>query len=276
MIHTDAEFRAAGALIDDDNAHGFEPPTVNGHKMSMGLVPRDYDRVPCGANGNEFPDELLIPEDEIKDAFEHYINTHSTLADLRDRAGGYLDSLDQNGFGLCWNFSSAKSIMYAREAAGLPRVKLSPWYGAGILNKWKDMGGWCEASAAFLVKSGIPRLDLCPKYSKEFDTPEAKADALNHQLLEFFDTSSDKDKRSHQCLSGWLRHGFSGPTDYNHMGHSMAFCQVVRCESIYDYDVDDDNSWSMKSGVKGKYRLKGAKARPDSAVLFRVAEASVA
>lgn len=193
-IHSDDAFRAAGALIDDDTPN-FTPPTIDGHVMSTGLDPRDYDRVPCGANATEFPDELLIPESDIKDAFEHYVNSQGTLYDLRKRVNGYLNSLDQNGYGLCWQFSTVKSYMYVRELAGLPRIPLSWWWIAGKINRWADRGGYCEASANYLVKHGIPTFDLCPKYSKQYDTPEAEADAATRKMPEYWDTSADKANR---------------------------------------------------------------------------------
>lgn len=267
MQISDSAFRAAGALIDE-SVSDFEPPTIDGHKFQTGLAPRNFDTNPMYGTGKEFPDELLLDEHDLKQAFADQEAYHSSLLDLREMAGGYLDSLDQNGFGLCWNFSTTKGIMYARERAGLPRIPLSAWYGAGIINKWRDQGGWCEASAAFAVQHGTPRLDLCPKYDREYDTEATKADAATRLLKEFWETSDDKDKRSHQYLSAMAR-GFSGACDYNHMGHSMAACRIVNFKSLEEYDADDDNSWSMKSGVKGLYRLKGRKARPDACVLFR-------
>lgn len=268
---TDAQFRAANALADDDT--DIVPPVIDGQRMTLGLIPRDYDKVPCGSNGNEFPDSLLIPEDTLKDAYETYVQTRISFFNLRKRVGGYLDSLNQNGYGLCWEFSTIKSYMYAREIAGLVRFMPSWWWIAGKINKWADRGGWCERSAAYLVQHGVPRFDLCPEYSKKYDTPEAEQDAKNHTLTEFWDTSDDKAKRAHQCLSAYLT-GFCGPMDFNHMGHSMAFGYVSRFVSLYDFDVDCDNSWGMKSGVDGYYRLKGRKAMPDSAVLFRVTKAT--
>lgn len=268
----DATFRAAGALIDN-SVSDFEAPTIDGHQYMKGLAPRDYDAHPMFANGLEFPDELLIPESDLKDAYDDYVGQHATLFDLRERANGYLDSLDQDGLGLCWYFSSTKAHMYARKRAGLPDVKLSPWWGAGKVNGWRDRGGWCEASMAHIAKYGQPLLELCPEYAKKFDTPEVETNAAEHTVVEFWETSQDKDKRSHQCLSWWFRGG-SGANDYNHLSHSMAFCRVTRFGGLNDYDLDCDNSWTMKSGVKGLMRLKGGKAPPDSAVLVRVAKAT--
>lgn len=269
---SDDAFRQAGALIDD-TVTTFEPPTIDGHKMSMGLAPRDFDAHPMFANGAEFPDHLLIPESDLKNAFEDQRGQHATLFDLRERAGGALDSLDQNGFGLCWYFSTTKANMYARAIAGLPMLKLSPWWGAGKINKWADRGGWCERSMAHAVQYGQPLYDLCPKYSREYDTPEVEKAALDHQVIEFWETSENKDKRAHQVLSAAFR-GFPMACDYNHMSHSMAFCCIPRFASLGDFDLDCDNSWGMKSGVKGIYRLKGWKARPDSCVIARVSKAT--
>ncbi len=268
----DNAFRLVGAL-NDDSVTSFEPPKIDGHQYCTGLAPRDYDAHPMFANGKEFPDELLIPESDLKDAYDDYIGNQLTLLHLRELANGALNSLDQDGLGLCWYFSTTKANMYARARAGLPMIPLSPWWGAGKINHWADRGGWCEKSMAHAAQYGQPILELCPKYDRKYDTPEVEKAALDHVVLEFWETSQDKGKRSHQFLSAAFR-GFSGAVDYNHMGHSMAFCWVPRFASLSDYDVDCDNSWGMKSGVKGLYRLKAGKARPDSCVIARVSKAT--
>ncbi len=268
----DTHFRNRAGLIDE-HTNDFEPPTIDGHKYCTGLAPRDYDKHPMFARGAEFPDELLLDDHDLKLAFEDQLANKWTLFDLREHAGGYLDSLDQDGLGLCWYFSSTKAYMYARKRAGLPDIKVSPWWGAGQINKWRDQGGWCEASAAHMVEHGLPRLELCPKYSREYDKPEVKTDATTRLLREFWETSQDKDKRNHQTLSAYAR-GFSCAEDYNHMGHSMAGCRIVGFEGLGRYDKDADNSWGSKAGADGLYRLKGSKARNDACVIFRVASAT--
>lgn len=270
MQISDDAFRLAHALIDD-TVTDFEPPIIDGHRVSCGLAPRDYDESPMFAAGKEFPDHLLIPESDLKDAYDVYVGNQASLVDLRERAGGKLDSLNQNGFGLCWYFSTTKANLYARAQAGLPYVALSPWWGAGKINNWRDQGGWCERSAAHAAKYGQPILSLCPEYSREYDTPEAEANAPEHQVLEFWETSQDADKRVHQFISASLL-GYPSANDFNHMAHSMAFGRIARFSSLGDFDIDEDNSWGMKSGVKGLYRLKGRKARPDACIIVRVSK----
>ncbi len=272
MLH-DSHFHAANALITDDNVHDFEPPTIDGHKFCTGLIPRDYDKSPHCANAGEYPDDLLISEADLKDAFEQQQADHATLFDLRERSDHHLDSLDQDGLGLCWNFSTTKAVMYARRLAGLPMIALSPWWIAGRINSWRDQGGWGEASMAYSAKHGLPTLELCPKYDRKYDTPEVEKAALEHVTLEFWETSQDKDKRNHQRLSAYAR-GFCPVDDYNSIGHSMAGCRVPRYVSFHDYDVDDDNSWTMKSGNKGLYRMKGKQAWADGCVICRVSKAT--
>ncbi len=270
---SDDVFRLAHALIDQHTPETKTGPTIDGHTYSTGLAERNYAEHPMFANGAEFPDEFLMDEHDLKVAFDDQWGNHATMFDMRERADHYLDSLDQDGLGLCWDFSTVKTWMYIRESDGLPRIRPSEWWIAGRINGWRDQGGFCEKSMAYLVKHGIPRHELCPSYDRKYDTPAAEADALNHRALEFWETSQDKDKRSHQCLSAWAR-GWASPVDFNHMGHSMAFCRVVRFGGIGDYDIDCDNSWSMKAGVKGLYRLKGSKARPDACVILRTTMAT--
>lgn len=269
----DSHFRANAALIDDSNAHDFEPPTIDGHKFCTGLAPRDYDAHPMFANGKEFPDELLLDEHDLKAAFDDQLGHKSSLFDLREHAGGYLDSLDQDGLGLCWYFNVCKMVMYARKRAGLPDVPLSPWWGAGKINHWADRGGYCERGLAHASEFGLPRLDLCPRYKREFDTPEVDKAALDHLVEEFWETSRDREKRNHQYLTA-MALGYAAGGDYDSLGHSMASCRIVNYQGMGSYDADADNSWTMKSGVKGLYRLKGRKACPDACVITRISKAT--
>src|SRR2546423_4116906 len=85
-----------------------------------GLVPRDYRTHPvgCHACAQPFPDDLLVPEGEWAGRLALQQANKASLLDLREANYAALKSLDQNGYGLCWAFSSTKAVMYTRALAG--------------------------------------------------------------------------------------------------------------------------------------------------------------
>ena len=273
----DAAYIRAGALIDDDQ-HDWHPDraVVNGLRQSLGLVPRDFEKEPMYAAANEYPDSMLLDEKELKEAFEQQKADRATLWDLRNRANGLLDSLDQNGKGLCWAFSTTKAIMYARAMSGFIGPKLSGWWIAGRIMSWRDQGGWGEASMKYAAQFGIVTDAQCPAYNKKYDTPENNKLALEHLVSEWWETSEDKDKRTHQMLSAMALGIGGGVFDSNQMGHSMSSCYCPRFVSLHDMDIVCDNSWGHGDATtKGTYLMKGSKARPDGYVICRVSKAII-
>ncbi len=267
LLHSDL-FKQSLAYINDSD-HGWNPDRciVDGQLMGTGLHISDAPVSAMYATAGEFPDELLVPENEIKERLEFQINDKGSLFDLREYVNGLLDSLNQGHFGLCWNFSTTKSRMYTDAMQGQPILPLSPWYGAGIINRWADRGGQGAASMAFAAQYGGPLLSFCPSYDSKYATPEAAADGAKRKMQKFWSGSqNDKDKRTHQMVSAFLI-GRAPVVDLNWMGHSMCGCRLVSYTSLSKLEVDTDNSWGMSAGVKGLYRLADSKARPDDLVI---------
>src|SRR5438874_1214222 len=133
---------------------------------STGLIPRNYSTHPvgCYAVAPAFPDEELIPESEWADRLAEQRKNKASLLDLRAEHYDALKSLDQDGLGLCWAFSSTKATMYVRALMDEPPVVLSAWYVAGKIKDWQDEGGWGASSLEFIVNTGVPALSLCPSY----------------------------------------------------------------------------------------------------------------
>src|SRR3954447_12162692 len=142
---------------------------------STGLIPRNYSTHPVGgyAFAPAFPEGELVPENEWADRLAENRRTKSGLLDLRDARYDALKSLDQDGLGLCWAFSTTKAVMYTRALMNEPPVVLSAWYVAGRIKGWRDERGWGAASLEFVVSDGVPALSACPEYRSRYDTPEA-------------------------------------------------------------------------------------------------------
>ncbi len=239
--------------------------------FSTGLIPRNYSKHPVGSYEGSvpFPESELIPENEWADRLAQNRAEKSGLLDLRETYYEYLKSLDQDGLGLCWNFSTTKNLYYARKVANLPDVFLSPWYVAGKINGWRDQGGWGAASMDYAIKTGLPSLDKCPSYDRKYDTPEAAADCALHKVTEWWDGSDDPRMAQRQLVSMLLKK-ISCVVDLNDMGHSM---NAIDIKSLNPLQIVYDNSWAESGGNKGLYIGQGARAMPDGLVIGRVTTA---
>lgn len=237
---------------------------------STGLVPRDYGAFPvgCMAFAPEFPDSLLIDEKEIAERLAENRAKKAGLLDIRENDYDMLKSLDQDGLGLCWNFSFTKAVMYVYYLMGNP-IRLSPWWGAGIINGWRDRGGWGANALKLGRELGVPAESYCPAYKSQYDTKECRENALLHRVMEYWDGSDDPEKAQHQAAS-MIVQGVPGIADYNDMGHSMCLIDLAGTKP---YKFVHDNSWGSGDN-KGLYIGTGRRALPDGLVFPRVANPS--
>lgn len=237
-----------------------------------GLIPRDFKKHPvgCMAFAPAFPDDQLIDSSEWADRLNEIRTTKSGLLDLRTANYDILKSLDQNGYGLCWAFSSTKATMYTRAIMNEPPVVLSAWYVAGIINGWADQGGWGANSLKFIRETGVPAIDKCSKYSKSSVAPDVLESAALHKVTEWWDGSDDPTTAQKQLVSMLLSR-IPCVVDLNDMGHSMCAIDIA---SLNPIKIIYDNSWG-EQGDHGLYVGQGARARPDGLVIPRVSVPSI-
>lgn len=251
-----------------------EDVIVDGHLMGKGLIPRNYRSHPTGylAAAPAYPSSLLIDEAEWPERLKEQQAKKSSLYDLRNAYYDVLKSLNQNGYGLCWAFSSTKASMYARVLAGLVPFRLAAYWVAGQVKRWRDEGGWGAESLSLIAKSGVPQESFCPNYSSRNDTQEAAANASLHKMQEWYDGSESRDLNRKIMVSSYLLN-LPNVKDYNHLGHSMAGCYL---ESIKPLIVYCDNSWGEidQFGPRGLYKLTEEEAIPDNIVVAAVTSAS--
>jgi len=237
------------------------------HGYSTGLIPRDYGLHPVGyyAMATEFPESELVPESEWGARLANNRDTKSGLLDLREANYDVLRSLDQDGLGLCWAFSSTKAVMYCRVLMNAVPIRLSAWWVAGIIKNWRDEGGWGAASLEQIAGAGVPAESFCPSYKSSYNTPECRANAALHRVTEWWDGAQDPNKAQKQLVSMLLKR-IPCVVDLNDMGHSMCAIDIGRLSPL---EIIYDNSWGDQ-GEKGLYRGTGARARPDGLVIPRV------
>ncbi len=240
-----------------------------------GLVPRNFSTHPPGylACAPVAPDDWLVPPSEQQGLLDAQLAAKASLWDIREAHYDVLKSLDQNGYGLCWAFSSTKATMYTRILANEPGMRLSAWYVAGKIKGWADEGGWGQESLKFIADHGVPTMDKCPKYSSSAVASDAAENAKLHAVTEWYDGTDDRTQNTQIMISAFLL-GLPCVLDLNWLGHSMAGCCL---KSISPLEVWADNSWGEidQYGPKGIYVLKGSKAVPDNIVVARVSVPSV-
>lgn len=239
-----------------------------------GLVPRDWSmhRRGCFAAAPPFPNNLILSWDEINKRLRDMKAAKTTLLDHRAANYDTLKSYNQNGYGLCWAFSSTKAATYLRVQKGLPPARLAPYWVAGKVMDWRDKGGWGGQSMTEIAQAGVPLESFCADYHRANDTPAATANASMHRVVLWYDGTEDRETNARISGSAFC-YGWVPVKDYNHLSHSM-------CGACYDPDTDswiDDNSWGdiNDEGPQGTYVQKGKSGWPDNVVVAVEIQASV-
>jgi hypothetical protein len=271
-------------VIDDDNWEQFVEPDVDGHRVHRGLVPRDFSAQPVGSSPLSFDavNMPLIPRSEWSDRIKEMEATKSRLSDIRRTAvaGGPIPSLDQNGQGYCWSYSTGMAIMLARAVMNQPYARLSPHAVAAKIKGFRDQGGWAALSMEFAVKYGYPTDDFWPQksMSRQYDNQKTWDNAKLYQVTEgWWDLGQsiyDRNLTFDQVMTCLLCR-VPVATDFRWWGHSVCSMDPVEVEKG-SFGIRIINSWSDKWGDMGEAVLRGDKAVPVGAVAPRVVDASAA
>lgn len=284
-------------------------PVVNGEIKGHGLVPRDYSIYPAAMF--DPPDQMpLIPQGEWAERIREKTAKKSWLRDIRDTgmAGQQIPSLDQNGQGYCWAYSTTSAVMLLRALMNLPYVRLSAHAIACKIKGFRDEGGWCGLSAKYHREVGCPSVAFWPEksMSRAHDKPETWDNAKLHKVTEeWVDLSSsvyDQNLTWAQNVSCLLSN-IPCANDFNHWSHSVCSCFLVNGNDHRDttraesgklmtgievarfWGLDNPvtagigngiwNSWTDGWGDDGMGVLTGNKAIPNGAVALRATGASV-
>lgn len=247
-------------------------PVVDGERKGMGLVPRDYQIDPPEMFAP--PSEIaLIPRSEWSERIKEQEATKSRLSDLRTWV-----SLDQNGQGFCWAYSTTAAVMLLRSASNQPHLRLSAHAIACKVKGFKDEGGWCGLSAKFLRETGVPTVEQWPEKSmaRSNDRPEVWANAALHKVTEdWVDlTRAVYDQNlTFEMVATLLLSRVPCALDFNHWGHSVCGMDLVEVEPG-SFGIRILNSWTDAWGDRGTGVLRGGKEIPNGAVALRVTPGS--
>lgn len=270
-----------GLLIDDETINDARVkdavfcPTVDGQPKGHGLVPRDYRTFPAQMFAAPPADMKLIPTAEYADRVKDQADQKSSLEDMID-----WPSLDQNGQGFCWMYSTTGVVMAVRTVNNLPYVRLSAHAGACKVKNFRDEGGWCGLSAKFYREVGCPSVAFWPEksMSRSYDKPEVWANGALHKIAEdWVDLTRDvyDQQLTLQQLDTCLLCNVPCATDFNWWSHSVFMGRLVQVEAG-SFGRRIRNSWTDSWGEKGWSTLRGSKAVPDSALAVRASVLSAA
>lgn len=257
-------------------------PVVDGEPKGRG---HDPDQVQPGIFRPLFgdaPGQLkIIPRNEWDARIDEQERTQSSLWHIRQYAanGQQMPTLDQNGQGYCWAYSTTRCAMYLRALMNQPYKRLSAHAIGCMVKGFRDEGGWCGLSAKFLRERGVPSVDLWPEksMSRSNDRSEVWTNASGNIITEdWVDAASavyDQNLTFDQMATCLLLN-IPCALDFNWWGHSVCGTRLHRIEAG-SYGPGIDNSWTDGWEKLGYAILSGNKGRPDGAVALRAMNASL-
>jgi hypothetical protein len=258
------------SIIDDSTSNDILYPKIDGERKGTGHDPSQYVPEMFAP-----PSELqLIPRSEWSARIKELEQLKARLSDLRT-----WESLDQNGQGYCWYYSTTGVIMLLRSVMNLPHVRLSAHAGAFMIKNGRDEGGWCGLSAKHHREVGCPSVKFWPEkaMSRTHDKPLTWENAALHKVTEdWVDLAAGHiadQNLTFEQVATCLLVGVPCAVDFNWWGHSVCAMDLVEVEPG-DFGIRILNSWSDQWEDRGTSVLRGSKAKPDGAVALRVTGAS--
>lgn len=211
-----------------------------------------------------FPQELYIPRSEWDDRIEEMEREKSSAHDVALQAGVRIK--DQDGYGYCWAFGTCSAVELARSYAGLPYVELSATSVAGPVKNYRNQGGWGKEALDYSVEHGWAPVSLWPEVpagaSSRYDTHECQLERAKNKVTEWWEIQP----RDFDAMASALLHQFAAGAGYNHWGHLICNCKLVKKNG--QYGVFFRNSWKASWGDNGCGVLLGGKAIPDGVTVI--------
>lgn len=250
------------------------PAPPKGQKM--GLVPRNFMKNPVGSYPAAPRFSLpILTEAEIEAKLRAQLaGAEMTLQQFRDTGDGgkRIKSLDQNGQGYCWAYSTTSGSMLARAGAGMPHVRLSAHMIGCLVKSYRNQGGWNAQSVAFAAQNGIASTEFWVEKSmaRSNDTPAMRANAKQHLLSEYMDLDDDGEALRFQIATCLLLN-IPLAMDFNWWSHSVC---GVRLMSWKPFKVRIWNSWTDSWSDEGMGDLEGNRAMPNGCIALMMSRPS--
>lgn len=259
--------------INDDNWKDVQQESQELYRT--GLTLRDFKKYPVGTFGTPFDKEVkVIPREEWPERIAQMNEEKSRLSDIYDigNFGQRIPSLDQNGQGFCWAYSTVGVVQCLRAKANMPYVNLSPHAVACKIFGFQDRGAWGALSAEWISKNGVPSAEFWPQKSmnRRHDTPDTWENAKLHRITEGWidlDAPHPADaKLSFDQIMTLLLMRIPVVTDFDWWGHSVFaldpidFQPSAPLNSIERWGYLIQNSWGDGWSENGRGRIRGRKA----------------
>lgn len=231
-------------------------PVIDGQVKAHGLVKRDYSIYPkqMFAPPTDIP---LIPRSEWDARIDEQEERQSSLEHIRlaGMNGQMIPSLDQNGQGFCWAYSTTMAVMLLRAMNNQPYIRLSAHAIGCKVKNFRDEGGWCGLSAKFQKEVGCPSVQHWQEksMSRSNDKPETWANAALHKVTEdWVDLTRDvyDQNLTVDQLATCLLSNIPCAIDYDEWGHSICALRWSRIERG-SYGPKIINSWTDQWGDRG-------------------------
>lgn len=267
-------------IINDSTNNDILHPKGMGKGYDPDSVPKDLPKPPSlfgDAPGQikEFSDAEILAR--VQELWER----KATLWHLRQTAanGEQMPTLDQNGQGYCWAYSTTRAIMYIRALQNQPYRRLSGHAIGCMVKNFRDEGAWAGLSWKFAAERGVPSVEFWKEKSMNPSNNNAATweNAAANKIAEgFFDPTipvydqnmTKRQRRTLLCLNIPI------PSDRNRWSHSTLDHTLV----IVDGEVCEmgDNSWTDEWGNKGTYVFQGDNMqRVDGCVAVRAIPAGI-
>lgn len=255
-------------VIDRTNAPAFKKLAVG----RSGYTRRPYETHPYGAVDFAKPFKLpLIPRSEWPERIKDLEKAKARLSDLIRYKK--LPCLNQDQTNYCWMNGVIHAVMFARLAAGLPYVSLSPASVAAKIKGFRNVGGWGGEAIQGIQKYGIGTTELWPPNAIDprYDTPELREVAKDYNILEFDEIRPQSFDEVMTCLLL----GFPVPIGHSWWGHLVCHCDpIIRGRDAFGTRFR--NSWSEEWEDQGFGLMDEEHATPDEANTVRVVTAKAA
>lgn len=278
------------SIINDTTNNDILNPAIDGNEMGHGYDEEQALRAiaqnPRPSMQSWFgdaPGQLkIIPRSEWDARYEEQEALQSSLEHVRMRGnyGKMIPSLDQNGQGYCWAYSTTAAVQLLRALANLPYVRLSGHAIGCQVKNYRDEGGWNGLSADWVMKHGVPSVEFWKEksMSRSNDTPEMRANALSHMVTEDWSDQSlsvyDRNLTEEQRAT-LLFNNIPYMADRNWWSHStldIRWCRIERGS----WGPKTLNSWTDSWEDNGMSIIQGSRSRTDGAVALRVTGAATA
>ena len=232
-------------LVIDDDTHEREwHPAANG--FGTGWVKGTDEGY--GSVCEPFPDELLLPWDEINRRAAEREATKTQLSH-KIRAAG-LEPLNQEQTNFCFANAPTNDVRVLAMLANQPNVELSAASVACLCTNFRNVGGWAKNALEIIRTRGIVPVEFWPvnAISRKYDTETNWRKAAPFKV----DKWIVLEPGNLQQRASLNVQDIPVPVAYNWWGH-----EVLGCDYLPDGTFRDWNSWGKSYGDNGFFLVKG-------------------